>query len=144
MTLGEAFAARRPIEFNITGLHLPATPLLKTTSGFAACRCERARRFVRERGVVAARRRLGASSMHWVKPRVATTVRFGTQYTVRASCGCVAGDRLIVELPGFSASGSSIPLDDGIWGASAAWDSQRLTFRAAAGPSIRRPHRICV
>ena len=33
-----------------------------------------------------------------------------------------------VELPGFSASGSSIPLDDGIWGSSAAWDSQRLTF----------------
>ena len=66
--------------------------------------------------------------MHWVKPRVATTVGSGLNITVRASCALVASDRLIVELPGFSASGSSIPLDDGIWGASAAWDSQRLTF----------------
>jgi hypothetical protein len=30
VTLGEAFAARKPIEFNITGLHLPTSPLLES------------------------------------------------------------------------------------------------------------------
>ena len=74
--------------------------------------------------------------MHWVKPRVATTVGSGLNITVRASCALVTNDRLIVELPGFSASGSSIPLDDDIWGSSAAWDSQRLTFTLQQDQSV--------